>query len=107
MRDPTGLPRAVTTSRTSAAPALQRAKLRPPCIPDHYLPRPRLLELFDDVARAPLTLVIAPLGISRTANSSGSSFVILSAPGILTSTKSNVAEFDSGEMVTDCAGAVK
>ena len=66
MRDPTDLPRAVTRSRTSADSALQRAKLRPPGLPDPYLPRPRLLELLDDVARAPLTVVVAPAGAGKT-----------------------------------------
>ena len=66
MRDPTDLPRAVTTARTSTASALPRAKVCPPGITDHYLRRPRLLELLDDVARAPLTLVIAPAGAGKT-----------------------------------------
>ena len=34
---------------------------------DHYVVRPRLLELLDDVARGPLTLVVAPAGSGKTA----------------------------------------
>jgi ATP/maltotriose-dependent transcriptional regulator MalT len=41
-------------------------KLRRPVIGEHYLRRPRLFELIDEIARAPLTLVVAPAGSGKT-----------------------------------------
>jgi LuxR family maltose regulon positive regulatory protein len=49
----------------SATP-LVRAKLRPPAPAAHYVRRPRLLDLLDGAAEAPLTLVVAPAGAGKT-----------------------------------------
>ena len=43
-----------------------RAKLRPPATERHYVYRPRLLQLVDELAAAPLTLVVAPAGTGKT-----------------------------------------
>ena len=45
---------------------LVRVKLRPPTVPPHHVPRPRLLGLLDDAVAAPLTLLIAPAGSGKT-----------------------------------------
>ena len=42
------------------------AKLRPRVTEGHYIHRPRLLELVDDLATAPLILVVAPAGTGKT-----------------------------------------
>ena len=57
-------PREVS-ARWRASPLL-RAKVRPPVQPEHYVRRPRLLELLDDAVRAPLTLVVGPPGAGKT-----------------------------------------
>ena len=46
--------------------ALQRAKLRAPGRPEHYIRRQRLFELLDDVVTAPLTVVVAPAGAGKS-----------------------------------------
>lgn len=47
--------------------SLFRSKLRRPVMPGHYVKRPRLAALVDDmVASYPLTLVIAPAGVGKT-----------------------------------------
>ena len=51
--------------RPSLTP-LHRAKLRRPARAEHYVRRSRLLDLFDEVARCPLTLVVAPAGTGKT-----------------------------------------
>ena len=43
-----------------------RARLRRPANPEHYLRRPRLLQLLDDAGSAPITLVVAPAGSGKT-----------------------------------------
>ncbi len=48
------------------ASRLLRAKLRPPVVPEHYVRRPRLLQLLDEAVSAPLTLVVAPAGVGKT-----------------------------------------
>jgi len=45
---------------------LSRVKLRPPVVGPHYVRRPRLLELLDDMVTAPLTVVVAPAGAGKT-----------------------------------------
>jgi LuxR family maltose regulon positive regulatory protein len=45
---------------------LHRAKLRHPRIAEHYIRRPRLLALLDDLVRSPLTLIVAPAGSGKT-----------------------------------------
>jgi LuxR family transcriptional regulator, maltose regulon positive regulatory protein len=60
-----------TASDASLTPIL-RARLHPPQIPDHYVRRSRLVELLDDdVARASLTLVVAPAGAGKTLTLAG------------------------------------
>jgi LuxR family maltose regulon positive regulatory protein len=60
-------PTRTASARTSTASPLHSAKLRRPVPVDHYVARPRLLELLDEVARGPLTLVVAPAGSGKTA----------------------------------------
>ena len=43
-----------------------RSRLRVPAVPEHYLRRPRLLQLLDEAARAPITSVVAPAGSGKT-----------------------------------------
>jgi LuxR family maltose regulon positive regulatory protein len=43
-----------------------RLKLRPPAVGPHYVRRPRLLELLDEVVAQPLTVVMAPAGAGKT-----------------------------------------
>ncbi len=45
---------------------LLRSKLRRPAIPDYFVARPRLEEVFAGVTSRPLTLVIAPAGSGKT-----------------------------------------
>jgi LuxR family maltose regulon positive regulatory protein len=49
-----------------ALSSLHRVKLRRPLTGEHYVRRPRLLDLVDDIVRAPLTLVVAPAGSGKT-----------------------------------------
>ena len=56
----------MTAPRNSGLTPLLRAKLRPPVVGAHYVRRPRLLELLDDVANGPLTVVVAPAGAGKT-----------------------------------------
>ena len=51
--------------------SVRRAKLRRPVMGEHYVRRSRLLELCDEVTRAPLTLVVAPAGTGKTSLVSG------------------------------------
>lgn len=53
-------------SRRTGASSFLRSRLRAPANPEHYLRRPRLLELLDDSAAAPITLVVAPAGSGKT-----------------------------------------
>lgn len=46
--------------------SLFRSKLRAPVMPDRVVRRPRLHELLDELATAPLTLVVAPAGSGKT-----------------------------------------
>jgi LuxR family maltose regulon positive regulatory protein len=46
--------------------SLHRVKLRRPLTGEHYVRRPRLLDLVDEIVRAPLTLVVAPAGSGKT-----------------------------------------
>ncbi len=48
-----------------------RAKLRPPTPEAHYVYRPRLFELLDELVVEPLTLVVAPAGTGKTTLLSG------------------------------------
>src|SRR4029450_7892187 len=50
---------------------LLKAKLRAPVVPDHYVRRPRLLRLLDEAVESPLTLVVAPAGVGKTARLAG------------------------------------
>ena len=43
-----------------------RAKLRPPPTAGHYVDRPRLVQLLEELVEAPLTLVTAPAGTGKT-----------------------------------------
>jgi LuxR family transcriptional regulator, maltose regulon positive regulatory protein len=58
--------RPAAVARASALTSLRRAKLRPPMPGEHYIRRARLLDLCEEVARAPLTLVVAPAGTGKT-----------------------------------------
>jgi LuxR family maltose regulon positive regulatory protein len=42
------------------------AKLRPPTTAGHYVDRPRLLRLLEELVEAPLTIVVAPAGTGKT-----------------------------------------
>ena len=48
-----------------------RAKLRAPTAPEHFVRRARLHRLLDEVATAPVTLVVAPAGAGKTSLLSG------------------------------------
>jgi LuxR family maltose regulon positive regulatory protein len=50
----------------TAKSSVLRAKLRTPALPPHYVRRSRLIEFVDEVARAPLTVVVAPAGAGKT-----------------------------------------
>ena len=43
-----------------------RSRLKVPAVPEHYLRRPRLLQLLDEAAKAPITSVVAPAGSGKT-----------------------------------------
>src|SRR5262245_24912831 len=47
--------------------AFFRSKFRVPARPRHYVRRPRLLALMDDLATYPVTAVVAPAGSGKTA----------------------------------------
>jgi LuxR family maltose regulon positive regulatory protein len=51
--------------------ALHQAKVRRPATVEHYVRRPRLLELMDEVVTASLTLVVASAGAGKTSLVSG------------------------------------
>ena len=53
-------------TRGSALTAMHQAKLRRPVLAEHYVRRPRLLDLVEQVLVAPLTLVVAPPGTGKT-----------------------------------------
>jgi ATP/maltotriose-dependent transcriptional regulator MalT len=59
------------SGRLASWTSLRRAKLRPPEAGEHYVRRARLLDLCDEVARAPLMLVVAPAGTGKTSLLSG------------------------------------
>ncbi len=44
-----------------------RSKFRVPTVPDHYVPRERLIELLDDLADYAVTAIVAPAGAGKTA----------------------------------------
>lgn len=44
-----------------------RSKFRVPTVPDHYVARPRLVELLDDLSGYAVTAVVAPAGAGKTA----------------------------------------
>jgi LuxR family transcriptional regulator, maltose regulon positive regulatory protein len=89
-----------------------RAKLRPPATERHYVHRPRLLQLVDELAAAPLTLVVAPAGTGKTALLSdwGERTGAVTAWLLLDETDSHPVEFWSGVMaaletvIPGCAG---
>jgi LuxR family maltose regulon positive regulatory protein len=58
--------RSGSTAVGSALSPLRAAKLRRPTPGDHYVRRPRLLELLDEASRATLTLIVAPAGTGKT-----------------------------------------
>ena len=58
--------RARGSIRGPALTSLHREKLRRPATAGHYVRRPRLLDLFEEVARRKLTLVVAPAGTGKT-----------------------------------------
>jgi LuxR family maltose regulon positive regulatory protein len=45
---------------------LHRAKLRRPIPTEHYVHRPRLVGLLDEIVRCPVTMVVAPAGAGKT-----------------------------------------
>ncbi len=55
----------VSAAGSAGAPHV-RSKLRPPGAPPHHVHRARLLDLLDESAAAPLTLVVAPAGAGKT-----------------------------------------
>ena len=55
------------SSRVTGGSQLLRAKLRVPTQPAHFVPRPRLDELLDELVTGPVTLVVAPAGAGKTA----------------------------------------
>ena len=56
----------VWSRRGRVGPSLHRAKLRRPATAEHYVRRSRLLDLFEEVVRNRLTLVVAPAGTGKT-----------------------------------------
>jgi LuxR family maltose regulon positive regulatory protein len=58
--------RVAATPRRPPVRSLLRAKLRPPVPGSHYVRRPRLLELLDELVDEPLTVVVAPAGAGKT-----------------------------------------
>src|SRR5689334_16275425 len=44
-----------------------RSKFRVPAVPDHFVPRERLIELLDDLAGYAVTAIVAPAGAGKTA----------------------------------------
>src|SRR6478752_9514293 len=44
-----------------------RSKFRVPSTPRHFVPRPRLMQLLDDLADYPVTALVAPAGAGKTA----------------------------------------
>src|SRR5215218_4415666 len=44
-----------------------RSKFRVPTVPDHFVPRERLIELLDDLAEYAVTAIVAPAGAGKTA----------------------------------------
>lgn len=48
-------------------PPFFRAKLRAPGAPRHYIRRPRLERLLDDLSEYPVTVIAAPAGVGKTA----------------------------------------
>ena len=63
--------RALTSLPSEPLHALEspffRSKFRIPNDPRHFVPRPRLLTLLDDLAEYPVTAVVAPAGAGKTA----------------------------------------
>ena len=57
--------RPTSLMRSAVSASLHRAKLRRPAMPEHYVRRSRLLDLFEEVVRCPLTLVVAPAGTGQ------------------------------------------
>src|SRR5690349_2988757 len=60
-RAPSGSPGARTAS------PFFRSKFRVPTVPDHFVPRERLIELLDDLADYAVTAIVAPAGAGKTA----------------------------------------
>ena len=52
--------------RADGPSALLGSKLRRPAVPNHFVARPRLEQVFDGVTNRPLTLVISPAGSGKT-----------------------------------------
>ena len=57
---------AAEPSRRPPRSSMLRVKCRRPARPTHYVERSRLIELLDQAARAPLTVVAAPAGSGKT-----------------------------------------
>lgn len=49
------------------APPFFRAKFRVPSAPTHFVPRPRLVRLLDELSEYPITVIHAPAGAGKTA----------------------------------------
>ncbi len=62
---------AMSSWRGPAASPLLRAKLRAPGRPNHFVRRPRLYGLLDELVASPLTIVVAPAGAGKTLLLSG------------------------------------
>src|SRR6478736_2218451 len=60
-RAPSGSPGARVTS------PFFRSKFRVPTVPDHFVPRERLIDLLDDLSEYPVTAIVAPAGAGKTA----------------------------------------
>lgn len=52
---------------TRLASPFFRSKFRVPTVPDHYVPRDRLVDLLDDLADYAVTALVAPAGAGKTA----------------------------------------
>jgi LuxR family maltose regulon positive regulatory protein len=59
-------PRGRSSARRPPTNIVKRAKRRPPVSPGHFVRRPRLVELLDDLVLSPVTLVAAPAGTGKT-----------------------------------------
>ena len=53
-------------TKVASRSAVLRARLRPPALPTHFVPRRRLDDLLNDSVASPLTTVVAPAGSGKS-----------------------------------------